>query len=165
MQHNLEKDLLFYSSYCDYSKIVLQTLEKNDGLSNFTLICIDTVSSSKLPIFVDRVPLIYTIRNDVLTDETVMKYILNMKNTSNEDIKPYSITTLQNSFSTEYSYLEDGTDDIEVKDKKFTFLGESQIIETMKEEERSNKMSFSSQLESYIAERDKDITKIIDSGR
>jgi hypothetical protein len=69
------KDLFFFSKFCEYSNNMLGVISKKGIQKNFHFVCIDNKTSKQLPPFVDRVPLIYTTRKDVLTDEFVSNYI------------------------------------------------------------------------------------------
>lgn len=69
------KDLFFFSKFCEYSNSMLSVISKKGIQKNFHFVCIDNKSRSQLPPFVDRVPLIYTTRKDVLSDEFVSNYI------------------------------------------------------------------------------------------
>ena len=55
----LTKHILFYSNFCSFSRETLDFVNKRDLRGAFNLMCVDNPAvSSKLPSFVDRVPLV-----------------------------------------------------------------------------------------------------------
>ena len=74
----MERHVLFYSNYCDYSRDVLGTVVQKGLRHLFVLVCVDKRSALQLPDFVDRVPLIFTIDRRVLSDDAVGAFIDNL---------------------------------------------------------------------------------------
>ena len=74
----MERHVLFYSNYCDYSRDVLATVVQKGLRHLFVLVCVDKRSALQLPDFVDRVPLIFTIDRRVLSDDAVGAFVDNL---------------------------------------------------------------------------------------
>lgn len=63
---------LFVSSRCPHSRALVGMLDKHGLESAFRFVDVDT--ATRIPAFVDRVPLLYTGR-DVVTDEALFDYV------------------------------------------------------------------------------------------
>lgn len=106
-----KKDLLFYSNFCEHSKYVVSVLIKRNIREHFILVCVDK-KGLNIPPFVDRVPVIFTIRKELFKDEDVMRYIeskVQSSQTIQESIIPFSLGSATN--SSQYTFLtEEGYD-------------------------------------------------------
>jgi hypothetical protein len=71
----MNKHVLFYSNYCNYSKDVLGMLSAAGSLRDmFVMVCVDRRNIG-LPDFVDRVPLVFTLDRRVLVDDAVRGFV------------------------------------------------------------------------------------------
>jgi hypothetical protein len=68
------KDLLFYSTYCEHSKNLLTALTKNDLRRRFILVSVDN-REMKIPSFITVVPTIYTTTRDLVVDAGIDAYV------------------------------------------------------------------------------------------
>lgn len=157
MQPGNRKDILFFSNYCDYSNDILNMMVKKNVKNEFMLVCIDN-SKFQLPQFVDRVPIIYTKRDELIYDDSIIKYIEAVAQPNGEiveDIQPWSIQQPSN-FTSQFSFLMDDSDDN--LNKGYTMLGYDQKITlTQEETDVSKKDKFdSSQMDKYMQERKAD---------
>ena len=70
----MNKDIIFYSNYDDYSKKIIDLIKKN-SIKDILPLCIDD-SKIKIPTFITMVPTIYTYKSkELLIDEEIQKYI------------------------------------------------------------------------------------------
>lgn len=157
------KDILFFSNYCDYCTDLLNTLIKKNIKTEFMLVCVDN-NRYNLPAFVDRVPIIFTRNDDILYDESIMKYIEGKYPTESMEISPFSLH--QPSYGNHFSFLEETN---EMHTKGYTILGMDQKISSPVENEDSKKGKFdSSVLDKYLQSRDMDeqnFKRIMNGGR
>lgn len=148
----MRQDILFYSKFCEYSSDIVSLLNKKGARGDFTLVCVDTIRN-KLPVFVDRVPLIYTQNNMILYDDAIVTFIEKKYPTVPEEISPFSLQQ-----ETVFSFLGDGGG--EEMHKEFTMLGQEQkIITSVFDEDEENKKAKidSSLLDKYMQDRDADV--------
>lgn len=100
----MNQDILFFSNYCEYSKKIINNLEKNKMMDKLMKICVDDPNIN-LPNFVEVVPLIYLHKKkEILIDDKLESWI-------NSDNSNSSINTIEsyatNSLSDSFSYLDD----------------------------------------------------------
>ena len=75
----MNKDIFFYSEYCDYSKEVRTQLDTYGQLPKMISVCVDD-ENIQLPPFLEAVPTIYLNENkSILVDESIEKYINKFK--------------------------------------------------------------------------------------
>tara|TARA_Y100001936_G_C15606038_1_gene424195 strand:- start:111 stop:578 length:468 start_codon:yes stop_codon:yes gene_type:complete len=105
----MDKDILFYSNECEYSKRLLEILDSERIGFNLFRICVDGVYD-KIPNFVTCVPTIFLREKGmVLCDDQIQKWInIQRKALSETSLEPYSM--LGGAFSASFSAL-DGSDD------------------------------------------------------
>lgn len=153
----MQKDILFYSNLCDFSKEVLSSIAKYQLKDKFLLVSVDN-KSLKLPPFVDRVPLVYTVSRKLFADENLMNYIQSKVESSS--LQPYSLVgTNTGSFSENFSFLESGDGFTEDCARNYNYLGMEHRIYAPEENDDS-KDDKSKVLEAYMANRANDIQKI-----
>ena len=71
------KHTLFYSrSSCEFSKEVVDLIVQRGLRDRFTLICVETYPN--IPAFVNCVPLAYTTKGEILTDDDLVFFIRNI---------------------------------------------------------------------------------------
>lgn len=154
------KDLLFYSNFCDYCKTLLNTLIKKNIRDNFLLICVDR-KDLPIPNFVDRVPLILTIKKEVFVDDAIQKYIDLKTNKTfvQEEIAPFmfegGINSSQYTFITNDGNSYDNSSDLRydmLQSQNFVMLGNDQKISAPVDKEADSKSSKfdSALLEKYM---------------
>lgn len=158
MQSGNRKDILFFSNFCDYSNDILNMMVKKNVKNEFMLVCVDN-SKFQLPQFVDRVPIIYTKRDELIYDDSIIKYIEELAQAVGvdltEDIQPWSLQQPSN-YTSQFSFLMDESSDS--LNKGYTMLGYDQKITISQEEaDVSKKDKFdSSQMDKYMQDRKAD---------
>jgi hypothetical protein len=101
------KDMLFFSNFCEHCKDVINLITKKNIRDNFMFVCIDN-GKFKIPTCITHVPSIITHKKDVLTDAYVLAYIdklVNSTTNNNDDISPFSLA--QSGYSSSYTWLTD----------------------------------------------------------
>jgi hypothetical protein len=154
------KDIFFYSDECDFCKEVLMVLVRMNLRNIFMMINVNN-KKFELPSFVDRVPLVYTVNDQVYYGDALDEYISSLSSKS-EEILPFALSggAPGGEYSDAFSYLEDMNDP---RHKSYTMVGMEQKIMSldMSDESKSsesNKIRFdSSSYDKYIQERDNDI--------
>ena len=132
----MAKDIIFYSNFCTYCKDILTQISKTPLNDKMTYICVDD-KNIKLPPFVNAVPTIYLIEQQkILVDEEVSNWIKSSNQTSdNSDLSSFDL--IGNSFSSNFSNLDDSLDNMGGSD--FTFLDQPlEGINTPKEVSDTN---------------------------
>ena len=161
---NARKDILFFSNFCEYCNDILNLLIKKNIKQDFMMVCVDN-NKYNIPSFVDRVPILYTKNDEIISDETIINYIESLYPTDNTDILPYSLQ--QSNYSNQFSFLEDTHD---LQNKGYTMLGyEQKITAPIESEDSSSKTGKfdSSLLDKYRQSRDIDennFKKIMNNG-
>jgi hypothetical protein len=154
----MQKDILFYSNLCDFSKEVVQSIVKYQIKDKFMLVCVDK-KNLKLPPFVDRVPLIYTVSKKLFADENLMNYIQSMVESTS--LQPYSLVgSNTNAYSENFSFLDNGDGFTEDCSRNYNYLGMEQKIYAVEDTDDDKKDDKSQQLEAFMANRANDIQKI-----
>ena len=102
----MSKPILFYSEYCEHSKVIVTMILKYQLRSSFTIHCVD--NNCNLPNEIDRVPMLMH-DNKFLSDEGLFEYIEHIANTATvrKDVSPFLVSEMGNSLSDKYSYIED----------------------------------------------------------
>lgn len=158
----MQKDILFYSNLCDFSKEVLQNIAKYQIKDKFLLVCVDN-KNLKLPPFVDRVPLIYTVSKKLFADENLMNYLQSMVESTS--LQPYALVgTNTNAYSENFSFIEDTDGYTEDCSRNYNYLGMEQKIYAP-EDKNEPTDDKSKVLEAYMANRANDIQKIFGNNR
>lgn len=121
------KNVLFYSNYCNFSKEVLGDIIKRNIRDLFVLVCVDQ-NRYTLPPFVDRVPLIVTPQKEIITDESLSKYIEELhKQHGNAEIEAFTVSTSRMSmFSDPYSFIDDNITSNSSHGTAYVFLGNAE---------------------------------------
>lgn len=165
------KDLVFYSNYCEHSKNLINLLIKKNLRDSFILICIDK-QGLQIPSFIDRVPSILTIKRELYTGDMIDKYIYNIINSQikkNDDtITPYMMSSATN--SSQYTFItNDGEYDTGcdikndmMQNNNFVLLDADQKIMIANDREAENKSNKfdSTVLEKYMNMRKFDDEKL-----
>lgn len=157
----MQKDILFYSNTCGFSKEILQMIVNNNLKERFMLVCIDN-RNLKLPPFVDRVPLLYTTTKKLIADENLLNYVKSF--VSSSSLQPYALVGANtNSYTDNYSFLQETEVELGDSSRNFNILGFEQPIYVAKDEENNNNLNTS--LEKYMADRDADLQRIMGTKR
>lgn len=126
----MDKNILFYSNYCNHSKELLRNLNQNPIKSNLLFVCVDD-RSLQVPDFIKVVPTIYLVNNkSILTDNEIINWINQSSKPVSEEINAYNGDNIS-SMSTSFSFLDDG--DSSVFSNQYTFLNQNESINTPKE--------------------------------
>ena len=106
----MDKNIIFYSNHCPYSKRVIKMLNEEKLGHNLVRICIDA-GNIRLPSFITSVPTIYlTRKKQILTDNKLEEWLTTLR--EKKDSKKLSSYCMANSsFSENFSFL-DGCDQI-----------------------------------------------------
>lgn len=155
------KDILFYSNFCDFSKDTITLITKKNLRGSILMVCIDS-GKYKIPSCVDRVPSLLTASRDTLyVEDELTKYIENRASQLNpkatESIQTFSWEG--NNYSESFSFVNDDMNG-NMTNKGFTFIEEEvpANVNTFKEDDgkpRQSKFDIS-RYDSYISSRNKD---------
>jgi hypothetical protein len=155
----MQKDILFFSNYCEFCKEILGMITKNNLKEQFMMVCVDN-KQLRLPPFVDRVPIIYTSDKKLFSDENLINYIQTKVVTTT--LQPYALVgTNTGAYSENFSFIETGDNLAEDFSINYNYLGMDQQIYAPKEDDDSNNKVQSNVLEKYMADRANDIAKIL----
>lgn len=158
----MNKDMFFYSNFCDHCKEAIHAINKKNMRSQFVFVCVDT-QKYKLPACVTHVPTIITRQKDVLTDGHIAQYIEKLFTSEQTlEISPYAIAS-QSGYSSSYTWLtESGYDNegnLSLKNddaaKGYVMIGAEPHIFAPKEAESTSKSSKfdDSMYEKYVNSR------------
>jgi hypothetical protein len=139
MQSN--KDLLFYSNYCEFCKDVIGTITKHNLRESFVLVCVDN-KKYNLPNFIDRVPSILKTSGEVYMEEQLYEYLDKKYSESNklDEISPMTSEYGNSLYSTNYSSISG--EDTTLENKNYLSLGREQhMIHVNDEKITSSKKS------------------------
>ena len=149
----MNKDIVFFSNYCSFSKDVVSKLSKSPIHDNLIYLCVDD-KNIKLPNFISVVPTIYLNKDKkILVDEEITNWIEKNSN-KNEDLMAYHGNSVGNSgFSTSFSFLNEENSDSMIA--RYSFLDNDDNITTPKEFSKDNsvKTGMDSALEKLQQER------------
>lgn len=105
----LQKDLLFFSNFCNHCKEIISTISKKNLKDHFLMVSVDN-KKYKIPNFIHSVPTILTTNKKIYTDVNIINYINSIK--TQDTVNELSPFTMQSSYSSQYTYLTaDGYDD------------------------------------------------------
>ena len=153
------KDVLFYSRFCQYSKDVINHIIKKDMKNMFVFVCVDT-NKGKLPPQVDRVPALYlTKEGRLLFEDNIIECI----NSFDEDISP--LEQPSSAFSDNFSFISDDTmiQNSSTVAKNFAIFGQEQRIHCPDED--SGKGDNEHSLERYTNQRENDMKSLFSDRR
>lgn len=161
------KDILFYSNNCDYCNEILSILVKKNIISRFMRVCVDENRFS-LPAFVDRVPIVFTRNDEVISDEVILQYIEEAYPSQSVEIQPFALQ--QTNYSAQFSFLEEGGESQGLQNKGYTMIGYDQKItyvpEQVTEGAKKDKLD-TAMLDRFMQSRDTDLQqfkRIMNSG-
>lgn len=153
----MQKDLFFYSKFCDHCKNVITVITKANIREMFVFVSVDE-SKFNIPPFVTHVPTIVTKDKQIVESDRISDYLETfLKHSSSaEDISPFSLAT-QSGYSSSYTFLTDNGYDVEGKmteDKgSYIMLGADTRIYAPKETDQNSNPSKSSKFDDSIYER------------
>lgn len=149
----LNKDLIFFSNHCKYSKEVLALIKKKSLINEFVLINIDS-PKYVIPNVVDRVPLIITANKQIATDNVLFQYI--ESKTKNEDISPFQLSN-ETIGDSSFSFIDESCTDQSLC-QGYTYLNEAPNtnIPIFEDDKNSSSKLDSSVLEKFVSDRDRD---------
>ena len=125
----MDKNILFYSNFCNHSKELLRTINQNPIKNSLIFVCVDD-RNIQIPPFIKVVPTIYLTNNkSILTNNEITNWINQHGKQENEDILAYNGSNMA-SMSTNFSFLEEGNDLIS---SQYTLINDSETINTPKE--------------------------------
>jgi hypothetical protein len=157
----MQKDILFYSQFCNFSKEVLDAITKHNLKESFMLVCVDN-KQLKLPVFVDRVPLIYTTGKKLLSDEHVLAYL--KSKVEYVSLEPYALVGGNtNAYSDNYSFLQSDESLTEDSSRNYNVIGREQRIYAPEENDVPAGKVEASVLDKVMAERANDLQKLFPS--
>ena len=75
----MDKDIIFFSNFCDYSKEILGKIEEYKLQDKIVSVCVDD-ENIKLPQFLEAVPTIYLQKSkSIIVDDDILSYLDNQK--------------------------------------------------------------------------------------
>tara|TARA_B110000914_G_C15493638_1_gene462026 strand:+ start:308 stop:754 length:447 start_codon:yes stop_codon:yes gene_type:complete len=105
----MNKDLLFYSNKDDYSKEIIEIINKNN-IKDIFPVCIDD-SKIKIPGFIKLIPTIYLSKSkELIIDEKIKEHVnglIKKETIENDSIEAYSSDTMGNLHDIDLSKKED----------------------------------------------------------
>lgn len=159
--NKMQKDILFYSNSCGFSKEILHIIATHHLKDRFMLVSVDN-RNLKLPPFVDRVPLLYTHSKILIADENLLNYVKSFVSAST--LQPYALVGANTtSYTDNFSFLQETETELGDSSRNFNVLGFEQPIYISKDDENNNNLNMS--LEKYMADRDADLQKILGTKR
>ena len=152
----MEKNILFYSQHCDYSKRLLKILNDERIGHNLVRICVDGICN-RLPKFVTGVPAIFLRESQsILMDDQLQEWINHERQSQqSKDFEAYSLTG--SSFSASFSSI-DGSDDLSLSTGMYSVLNgnDSAVVNSR----NVPKSEMSNKYDQLIAERQKLVHEI-----
>ena len=149
----MEKNMIFYSTFDEYSKKTLETIVEHKLTDLFHLVCVDN-KKIKLPEYVDCVPYIITKQGNRIFDEHVEEFI--------QSLITVEICPLEGCQDSKFSYIELTQQNSEVP-KQFGVLDqvfhETRILTPPENTNQGPKLDMS-KMDSFISARNQDIDKI-----
>lgn len=111
----MQKDLFFYSKFCDHCKNVITVITKANIRELFVFVSVDE-SKFNIPPFVTHVPTIVTKDKQLVESDRIADYLERFirHSSSSADISPFSLGS-QSGYSTSYTFLTDNGYDVEGK--------------------------------------------------
>jgi hypothetical protein len=135
----IQKDILFYSKFCNHCNEVIAMIMKANIRNLFIFVSVDE-NKYNIPPFVTHVPTIVTKKKEILKDGDVISYLTRTEDVSKE-ISPFSLG--DDSYSSSFTFLtENGydVDGIQSEDKRqFVKLTDNASIYTPPEADTSTK--------------------------
>ncbi len=147
----LQKDILFYSNFCQFSKEVLSRIIKLNAKQRFVLICVE-LYKARLPPQVTVVPTIMTTEGDIIVEDDIYTYLDGIASTTTNT--PRDMFT---SSATGFSFLEGDGEGGYGGEDNYGVFGEEQKIYTPEDDgEVQSGLNF----EQLQSQRDMDIKKL-----
>ncbi len=170
------KDLFFYSNLCEYSKNLLINIQKRNCRDMFYFVCVDQ-TNVRIPSQIDRVPAILTKTSNVLFDDDVLKYIetfchMNQRENKTEnpeilkkdDVAPFSISSDMNNYTDNFTFLDENAADHRLMGFGYISQPNPNVVSlTPQSNDSEKKAKLDDAYEKYVADRDADIKKLINS--
>ena len=166
----MNKNVLFYSNFCSYSKAVVNQINKQNVRDDFLFVCVD--GQVQVPAFVDRVPAILTVGKQLLVDEAVDQFVASKAPTSVEDVFPCAISDIQSNrvgFSDSFSFIDSSSassanpnyGSVSMLDPQHTQHTQQQLFQESTKDK--NKPDASAIIEQLKSQREKDMRDIMGS--
>ena len=135
-----QKDILFYSNFCEFSKNIINAITKHNLRSIFLFICVDE-GKYQIPQFIDSVPTILKRNGEVFKDEQLMIYVESKFKTDDiqEEIAPMVSQYGNSLYSTNFASI-DG-DDSSIENRNYLSLGREQHMIHVEDSQTSSKKS------------------------
>ena len=155
----MQKDILFYSHFCNFSKEVMSLMHKLNIKNEFLLVCVEKFSRS-IPKTITCVPTILTRNGQLLVEDDIQGYIQLVSSHKKSSASSSSSSSPQDVFSNTaagFSYLDDPVEGNNGVDSgAYGVFGMDQRIETPDEDSDLSGES-SINYERFKAQRDNDI--------
>jgi len=158
------KDLLFYSNYCDFSKEIVTLITKRNLRGLVLLICIDT-GKYQVPPCIQCVPSLFTADRDrVFTDNDLIQYLEEKAKTlypQEDSLQTFSWEG--NNYSESFSFVNDDMNG-NMTTKAYTLLDDHHAVTANKLKDdddvmKQNKFDIA-RYDNFIASRNKDVEQI-----
>lgn len=129
----MNKDIIFYSNYCTYSKEIINQISKTKINDNILYISVDD-DNIELPPFIKAVPTIYLVKEKkIVTDESIAEWIKEKLGKPKEDTLQAYFGSNDSSYASSFSTLDESENKPYIS--AYTFLGDEQQIETPEEDD------------------------------
>ena len=105
----MDKDIIFFSNFCDYSKEILGKIEEYKLQDKIVSVCVDD-ENIKLPPFLEAVPTIYLQKSiSIIVDDDIVSYLENQKPQPQQNIGDWDNNFASSSMST-FASLDNNED-------------------------------------------------------
>jgi hypothetical protein len=160
---NLDKPILFYSTYCQHSREILSLLQKNNVLDSLLLINISS-NKYKIPSFIKSVPTIY-FNKQILSDSELENFLNNnIINKTDSTIDAFFPSEMNSGIGYSYSYLGSDNDNIKNSLMYIDNMTDSKI-NTPDENEFLNSSDKAINMNKLTEQREHDLQKILNTDK
>lgn len=105
----MDKDIIFFSNFCDYSRDILGKIEEYKLQDKIVSVCVDD-ENIKLPPFLEVVPTIYLQKSkSIIVDDDIISYLDNLKPKPQQNIGDWDNNFSSSSMST-FASLDNSDD-------------------------------------------------------
>jgi glutaredoxin len=155
MNQRNQKDIIYYSDYCQFSKDVLTHLTKKNMKDEFWYVCVDDPKQRRaIPRNVTNVPTLYRTDHSVIVGMDIIEYITSMQPAHIDDVMP--MAQFGSSYSDGFSFIGDDDTCYSSTDDKKGFASVQENVSIYTPPEMDKDAIKESSFERYMSQRDMD---------